>query len=123
MYEFIEDLPQQLSQESDRGYEVIKVMLEAAKRGSMLDPTKLEELSLKASVSDALQRYHMEDAQRKNITFKKANDFTVLADKNALWHMFYNLLKNAHRHAGYDCQLRLWLDDKNRRFHLKDDGE
>ena len=37
--------------------------------------------------------------------------------------MFYNLLKNAHRHAGYDCQLMLWLDDKNRRFHLKDDGE
>ncbi|MCG8340863.1 MAG: hypothetical protein MI674_06375, partial [Cytophagales bacterium] len=35
VYEFIEDLPKQLSQESDRGYEVIKVMLEAVKRGGM----------------------------------------------------------------------------------------
>ena len=123
VYEFIEDLPKQLSQESDRGYEVIKVMLEAVKRGGMIDPRQLEETSLRECVVNALQRYHMEEEQRKNITFKEGEDFTVLVEKKALWHVFYNLLKNAHRYAGSDCQLTLWLDSKNLRFHLKDDGE
>ncbi|MCG8340676.1 MAG: ATP-binding protein, partial [Cytophagales bacterium] len=123
VYEFIEDLPRQLSQESARGYEVIKVMLEAVKRGGMIDPRQLEETSLQGCVVNAILRYHMEDEQRKNITFKKGQDFTVLVEKKALWHVFYNLLKNAHRYAGSDCQLTLWIDGKNRRFHLKDDGE
>ena len=49
--------------------------------------------------------------------------FTVLADKHALWHVIYNLLKNAHRYAGYDCKITLWLEEKSRRLHIKDDGE
>ncbi|MCG8340249.1 MAG: hypothetical protein MI674_03140, partial [Cytophagales bacterium] len=95
VYEFIEDLPRQLSQESDRGYEVIKVMLEAVKRGGMIDPRQLEETSLRECVVNALQRYHMEEEQRKNITLKEGEDFTVLVEKKAFWHVFYNLLKNA----------------------------
>ena len=98
-------------------------MLEAVKRGGMIDPRQLEETSLQECVANALQRYHMEEEQRKNITFKEGEDFRVLVEKKALWHVFYNLLKNAHRYAGYDCQLTLWLDVKNRRFHLQDDGE
>ena len=123
VYEFVENLPKDLRKESEKGYQVIRMMLEAVKRGSMINPTQLEELSLRACVADALQGYHREDAQREHITFSPANDFTVLADKHALWHVIYNILKNAHRYAGYDCQLTLWLDDKNRRFHIKDDGE
>ena len=123
VYEFVENLPKELRKESDKGYQVIKMMLEAVKRGSMLDPTKLKEHSLKACVADVLQGYHVDDEQRENITFIQAHDFTVLADKHALWHVLYNLLKNAHRYAGYDCKITLWLDDTNRRLHIKDDGE
>ena len=73
---------------------MIKVMLEAVKRGGMIDPRQLEETSLQGCVANALQRYHMEEEQRKNITFKEGEDFTVLVEKKALWHVFYNLLKN-----------------------------
>ena len=123
VYEFVENLPKELRQESERGYRVIKMMLEAVKRGSMIDPQQLKEHSLKTCVADALLGYHIEEVQRKNITFSQADDFTVFADKHALWHVLYNLLKNAHRYAGYDCKLMLWLDAKKRHLHIKDDGE
>ena len=113
-----------LEQCNKQAMQDVDIMLSSIKADDSIKPKDWGEYSIIKCVSDALDKYFMNEEQRKQVSIldkdNKKKDFTFIGSNTLLCHVIFNLLKNALKYAGDKAKIEIFI--KNSKLHFKDDG-
>ena len=102
----------------------IDIMLSTMRIEDDARPKDWGQYSILKSVNYALDKYFMNEEQRKQVSFldkdNKKKDFTFTGSNTLLRHVIFNLLKNALKYAGLKAKIEIFI--KNNTLHVRDDG-
>ena len=96
-------------------------------KGSITDTTEVKKLSINECLSEALQRYAFQGAERELVVCDTSNDFQFVGDNLLVVHILFNLLKNALYYIASVQKGQIYIHfekDKNEnRLYFKDTGK
>ncbi len=88
---------------------------------------KLEKISIKDCVMEAIERFPYEYDEKKLIHSNQVKDFTLIGDRETLIHVLFNLIKNAlyFIEAAEKGEVAIWTDADNdfNYLHFEDTGK
>ena len=122
--EYIKKYVKNLKECNKQAIQDIDVLLSNTKIEGNTKPRDWGQYSVIKCINDALEKYHIDQNQRKRIFFldkdKKNKDFKFVGSATLLKYIIFNLLKNALKYSGDKAKIEIFI--KNNKLHFKDNG-
>ena len=117
-YDRIKEVVETLERDCSKGLTIMRRMVVTLE--PEIKPGDMDVYNIGRCVKEAIEGYDMEDFQEERVHIDIREDFKFRGSKYYLIHALYQLIKNVHKHAGIDCEIKIWTENKE--LHFRDNG-
>ena len=115
-----------IKQHNTQAIQDINIMLSSINMNDSSKPRDWGEYSIITCINNVLSSYHITKEQKNRIFFidknNANNNFKFLGSPTLLQHIISNLVNNSFKYAGQNAKIEIFLNNKTKELHIRDNG-